>query len=79
MALGDALKEASKAHTKWGLDGTLRDAAPYADKVCEIEESYLIARKRISCHFCCYMPRCLEGPSQNGEAGLVAEAEGTLA
>ena len=48
VALGEALKEASKAHTKWGLDGTLRDAASYADKVCEIEQSYLTARKGLA-------------------------------
>ena len=46
IALEKALKESSKAHAAWGLDGTLRDG--HADQVAQVEENYLTAKKALA-------------------------------
>ena len=44
-ALDHAIKETSKAYTEWGLEGTLRDHAPSAEQMRQVDSIYLRAKK----------------------------------
>ena len=48
IALEKGLNHLSEAHTKWGLEGSLRDASSYDGKVENIEGCFLTARKALA-------------------------------
>ena len=48
IALEKALTDLSMSYTKWGMEGTLRDAPSYEGKVVTIEENFLTGRKALA-------------------------------
>ena len=44
-ALDHAIKGAAQTHTEWGLAGTLRDSAPLAEQMKQVDSIYLKAKK----------------------------------
>ena len=47
-ALDHAIKGAAQTHTEWGLAGTLRDSAPLAEQMKQVDSIYLKARSHAS-------------------------------
>ena len=48
IAIEKAIKDASKAHTSWRFDGSLKDDSSYAEAINQVNDNYLTSKKALA-------------------------------